>query len=157
MKNIVWARIDDRLIHGQVMTSWVQYTKGNEIEIVDDEVAGDDFLKMVTTSTAPENVEVRVDTQADAVEYLKAENDGKKLIVLAKTPGVFLNLINQGVPILHINLGGMGAKAGRTTLYRNISASDEERETFKKLLSKNVQVGIQIIAQDKEVDLSKIL
>ncbi len=89
MKNIVWARIDDRLIHGQVMTSWVQYTKGNEIEIVDNEVAEDDFLKMVTTSTAPENVLVRVDNQNDAANYLKGVDDGQRLIVLAKTPDVF--------------------------------------------------------------------
>ncbi|EPC96477.1 PTS system mannose/fructose/N-acetylgalactosamine-transporter subunit IIB [Lacticaseibacillus paracasei] len=157
MKNIVWARIDDRLIHGQVMTSWVQYTKGNEIEIVDNEVAEDDFLKMVTTSTAPENVLVRVDNQNDAANYLKGVDDGQRLIVLAKTPDVFLRLIENGVEIKHINLGGMGAKAGRSTLYRNISASADERDTFRELMDKDVKIGIQIIAQDKEVDLSKIL
>ena len=42
--NIVLARIDDRLIHGQVMTAWVQYTGGNEIVIADDKVANDPFL-----------------------------------------------------------------------------------------------------------------
>nr|WP_247601346.1 PTS sugar transporter subunit IIB [Lacticaseibacillus paracasei] len=61
------------------MTSWVQYTKGNEIEIVDNEVAEDDFLKMVTTSTAPENVLVRVDNQNDAANYLKGRPTNQRL------------------------------------------------------------------------------
>ena len=49
MSNIVLARIDDRLIHGQVMTAWVQYTGGNEIVIADDKVANDPFLSAVIT------------------------------------------------------------------------------------------------------------
>ena len=43
MSKIVLARVDDRLIHGQVMTAWLQYTEGNHIVIVDDATAKDDF------------------------------------------------------------------------------------------------------------------
>ena len=55
MSNIVLARIDDRLIHGQVMTAWVQYTGGNEIVIADDKVANDPFLSAVITG-AEQNI-----------------------------------------------------------------------------------------------------
>lgn len=44
---IVLVRIDDRLIHGQVMTSWLNYTSANKIMIIDDEVANDAFMKSV--------------------------------------------------------------------------------------------------------------
>lgn len=43
MTKIVLARVDDRLIHGQVMTAWIQYTGGNHIVIVDDVTAQDDL------------------------------------------------------------------------------------------------------------------
>ena len=46
MKNIVWTRIDDRLVHGQVMTMWIQFTEAQEILIVDDTVAKDSFLQI---------------------------------------------------------------------------------------------------------------
>lgn len=157
MKNIVLARVDDRLIHGQVMTSWVQHTKGNEIEIVDDEVAGDEFLKMVTTSTAPENVEVRVDTVGDAAKYLTDTDNGRRVIVLAKTPRVIKALIDAGVSLKKLNVGGIGAKAGRTKLYRNISVSDEERKKFQEIIDLGVVVSIQVIASDNETNISKYL
>ncbi|SES95330.1 PTS system sorbose subfamily IIB component [Enterococcus malodoratus] len=57
--SIVLARIDDRLIHGQVMTSWLNYTGANRIIIVDDETANDTFLKMIVTSVAPANIKQR--------------------------------------------------------------------------------------------------
>lgn len=81
MKNIILTRIDDRLIHDQVMISWVQHCKGNVIEIIDDEVAQDDFLKLVTTSTAPENIQVRVDTLDDAVKFLQADAKDQHIII----------------------------------------------------------------------------
>lgn len=157
MKNIVWTRIDDRLIHGQVMTAWVQQTKGNEIEIVDDEVANDAFLKMVTTSTAPKSVEVRVDTLEKAAEYLKGNDNGKRVMILVKTPEVIYNLIEKGVKISHVNVGGMGNKSGRTQLYRNISASDSERETFKSIVATGTKVGVQVLPENTEADIEKFL
>lgn len=157
MKNIVLARIDDRLIHGQVMTAWVQHTKGNEIEIVDDEVAGDSFLKMVTTSIAPENVEVRVDTLIDAEKYLAGKDDGRRVMILAKTPQVFKELLDAGIKIEKLNVGGMGSKGGRSKLFRNISASDDERDTFRNIVAMGVHVDVQVIPSDNETDINKYL
>lgn len=54
-------------------------------------------------------------------------------------------------------VGGMGAKANRRVLYKNISASDEERATFKKLIDRGIPVVIHIIPDQKEIDLSKYL
>lgn len=157
MKNIVLTRIDDRLIHGQVMTAWVQQSRGNEIEIVDDEVANDEFLKMVTTSTAPESINVRVDTVQDAIKYLTIGDDGKRIIILAKTPQVIDQLIKGGVQIDHLNVGGMGNKKGRTQLYRNISASFEEREVFKDIVGEGTKVEVRVLPGDNGADISKYL
>jgi len=53
MSNIALTRIDDRLIHGQVMTSWVKYTKANKIVIVDDGVANDPFMGDILKMAVP--------------------------------------------------------------------------------------------------------
>ena len=60
MKHIVWTRIDDRLIHGQVMTQWIQYTEANEVLIIDDGVAKDSFLQMVMKSSVPGKISLKV-------------------------------------------------------------------------------------------------
>ena len=68
-----------------------------------------------------------------------------------------MRLIDQGVDIDFLNIGGMGMSAGRTKLYQNISASEEERQIFKELMAKGVKVEIQIIPAQKQTDMKKIL
>ena len=159
MSNIVLARIDDRLIHGQVMTTWVQYTGGNEIVIADDKVANDPFLSAVITGAVPKHLKAEAMTLEKAADYLKKEkdNEDKNFIVLAKGPEAYESLIEKGVDITEINLGGMGSKQERSKLYKNISASDSERELFKKIMAQNVHVYIQVVPNMEKVELEKAL
>lgn len=157
MRNIVFTRIDDRLIHGQVMTAWVHETKANEIVIIDNDVAKDDFLKMIMTSSAPTGIKVLILTQDSAIKYLKEEADDNKIIVLAKTPNVIMNIIDGGVEISKLNVGGMGARKDRTQLYRNISASDEERNYFDKIIQSGTEVFIQVIPEEKSINIKQYL
>ena len=60
MKNIVYARVDDRLVHGQVMTAWVLHTKASKVIIVDDKAAKDSFMKMIMKSAMPSSLELEV-------------------------------------------------------------------------------------------------
>lgn len=155
MQTIVLARIDDRLIHGQVMTAWVQHTGANEIVIVDDAVAKDDFLKMVITGAVPPKMQATVLTVADAATYLN-NGDEKKIIILAKGPAVYQQLLEAGVAIPAINLGGMGSNQDRSQLYKNISCSEEERGIFRKLIEQ-VEVFIQVVPNTEKVSLGKII
>ena len=78
MSKIVLSRIDDRLIHGQVMTAWVQHVGGNEIVIVDDKVAKDPFLSAVITGAVPKHLNAQAMTIDDAAEYLEKIKDKDK-------------------------------------------------------------------------------
>lgn len=157
MRNIVFTRIDDRLIHGQVMTAWVHETKANEIVIIDNEVAQDEFLKMIMSSSAPAGIKVLIFSEEEAIKYLTAEPDGNKLIVLAKNPTVIENILAGGVVISELNVGGMGARKDRSQLYRNISASEAERQCFKGIMEKNVRVYVQVIPEEKSVKIEQYL
>ena len=88
MKHIVWTRIDDRLIHGQVMTQWIQYTEANEVLIIDDGVAKDSFLQMVMKSSVPGKISLKVLSVKDAIGYLNEDGKHEKIIILVKTPVV---------------------------------------------------------------------
>ena len=80
--SIVLSRIDDRLIHGQVMTAWVSYVGGKEILIVDDKVAKDPFLSAVITGAAPKHLKATAVTVEQATKELleNKDNEGKKYI-----------------------------------------------------------------------------
>ncbi|HIX67569.1 MAG TPA: PTS sugar transporter subunit IIB [Candidatus Anaerostipes excrementavium] len=159
MGNIVLARIDDRLIHGQVMTAWVQHTGGNEIVIADDKVAKDPFLCAVITGAVPKHLKAQAMTLKDAAAYLKEKEDEqeRKFIILTKGPDAYLELIQSGVNIQEINLGGMGSRQGRTKLYKNISAGQDERDMFQELTEKNVHIYIQVVPNTEKVELNKVL
>lgn len=158
MSEIVLTRIDDRLIHGQVMTAWVKKTRANQILIVDEEVAKDDFMSEILKMSAPSGIDILVKGLMDAATFLKEqESENKRLIILVKAPVTIEELVENGITIDKLVVGGMGAKANRRVLYKNISASDEERTTFKKLIDQGIPVVIHIIPDQKETDLSKYL
>ena len=158
MSEIVLTRIDDRLIHGQVMTAWVKKTRANQILIIDDEVAKDDFMSEILKMSAPAGIDIVVKGLEDAVTFLnEQETENKRLIILVKAPITFDVIVEKGIVIDKLVVGGMGAKANRRVLYKNISASDEERATFKKLIDRGIPVVIHIIPDQKEIDLSKYL
>lgn len=158
MRNIVLTRIDDRLIHGQVVTAWVKQTNANHILIVDDPLTKDAFMQKVLRSAAPSGITVKVMGAADAAAYLLEEGSaGEKVMILVKAPDVLEALIDSGVTLPVIILGGMGSKTGRTKFNRNVSASPEEVDCLKRLGEKGCTVQFQLVPDEKPVPLSKML
>ncbi|WP_196593639.1 PTS sugar transporter subunit IIB [Pectinatus sottacetonis] len=158
MKNVVLVRIDDRLIHGQVMTSWLNFTQATKIMVIDNGVADDPFMKNVLKSAVPGNIGLGVFSVERAAERLqKGFKDIDKVIILVKFPKTLECLMDKGIKFEQINIGGMGANINRHQFYKNISASDEEKEIFKKILNKGCNLEIQIIAEDNKINVAKYL
>lgn len=157
MKDIVWTRIDDRLIHGQVMTQWIQHCGANEVVIVDDGVAKDTFIQMVMKSSVPKKISLKVFSVKDAITYLTGEPNNEKILILVKVPNVLVSLVEAGVNITFVNVGGMGAKAGRKSLFKNVSASEDEKNDLRRLIDQGVKVFFRVIVTESEEDVAKYL
>ena len=134
-------RIDDRLIHGQVVTFWTRRLGINRIVIADDAVANDPFLKKVLKMTAPLGVKVNILTQEEALAAYKAGKFEKyQLMLLVNSPESAKALIDGGLDVDSVNVGGMGSKPGTVTLYKNISALPEQIEIFRELTARGISV-----------------
>ena len=96
---IVLARIDDRLIHGQVMTSWLNYTGAGKIVVIDDATAKDSFLSMIIKTLVPANIKTEVTTLEKSVEVVAALPKNEKVILLSKTPEAYVNLVKNGIAL----------------------------------------------------------
>lgn len=156
MGEIVLTRIDDRLIHGQVMTAWVKKTGADQIIVIDNGVAEDMFMSEVLKASAPDGIDIVVKNVEDSVSFIKNIPDtNHKVIILVKTPNVIVDLLKNGVSLDKVIVGGMGTNPGRKTVYKNIAASENERADFKYILDQNVPVVIHIIPDQKAIDLSK--
>lgn len=156
MLNIVLTRIDDRLIHGQVVTAWAKITKGNRIIVVDDDVANDDFMISILKMAAPSSFNINILSVNEASSILKGDENGDRVIILVKNPFTIRSLIEKGVNIKEVNLGGMGAKMGRKQLYRNISISEEEKECFFNMINNGTNVYVQIVPDASSIDFTSL-
>lgn len=152
------VRIDDRLIHGQVVTAWLKYYPSDVIVIVDDGVAKDSLMQRVLRAAAPKGSKVIAKSVADTIDYINGgEHDKEKVMLIAKGPEPIEQLIDGGVAIKAVVLGGMGIKTGRTKLNRNVSASEEEVNCMKRLVEKGTEVGYHLVPQESYVPLAKLL
>jgi len=153
------VRIDDRLIHGQVMTSWLNYLGAEKIMVVDDQAAADPFIKNVLKTCIPGNIKLAIFPVTKAVERLNQPGAfaGSKCIILVKYPKTLYEMHKLGVNFDNINIGGMGVSGTRTKFFRNISASEEEKEMFKEMIAAGSKIACRIIAEDPETDISGLL
>lgn len=158
MRKILVARIDDRLIHGQVVTSWVKAYPITEILIIAEDLAQNMLMQRIYKSVAPAGIDVNILDNRDALNYLLSDcKVDQNLLILVKTPDVFEFLINNGVIITKIVLGGMGLKPGRETLIKNIAANDAERECLRRLLNKGIKIVYQMVPIAGGKDVEKVL
>ena len=154
MRNVLLARVDDRLIHGEVVTSFIPYYHADHVMIVDDTVANDKFNRRVLEMVAPKGVKVEIYTLEEGVEALKRDPDeGEKLILLTKTPITFEKLIDAGIEIPAINIGGMGVRGSRKPFVRNCQADAEEVASMKRMYAKGIDIYYKLVAEQNRIEL----
>lgn len=151
--SVKFIRIDDRLIHGQIVTKWAKRKNVSKIWIIDDGVAADSFISGVMKMVAPSNTELII-TGVDKIPEVLAdlENDKENSLILVKFPWVAKKVFEVGMELQELNVGGMGAGPGRSQLYKNISASEEEKQTLQEIKDMGVKVYLQVVPDDREVE-----
>ena len=158
MKNIVLTRIDDRLIHGQVVTHWCKSTDTNLIVIVDDQLIQDSFTQRILKAAAPPLIKVEIFNIQEGVRFLKQDSiQGENIMILTKIPQTMEALIDNGIPLKKIILGGMVARAGRKRINKNIHASDEEIASIKNILAKGTEMWYQLVPVERAVNVKSFL
>ncbi|SFA81773.1 mannose/fructose/sorbose PTS transporter subunit IIB [Clostridium frigidicarnis] len=151
---IVLSRIDDRLIHGQVATIWSKETGCNRIIVVSDEVAKDTLRKSLLVQVAPPGIKAHVLTIDKMVEiYKNPKYNSFKSLLLFTNPTDVLRIVEGGVDIKTVNIGGMSYKEGKKQITSAVSVNDEDIESFKKLDAKGIELEIRKVTTDSKTDL----
>ncbi|PSL78560.1 PTS mannose transporter subunit IIAB, partial [Variovorax sp. WS11] len=121
------ARIDDRLIHGQVATRWTKETNVTRIIVVSDEVAADTVRKTLLTQVAPPGVTAHV---VDVAKMIRVYNNpkyaGQRVMLLFTNPTDVERIVEGGVKITSVNIGGMAFRQGKTQVNNAISVDAKD-------------------------------
>lgn len=154
---IVEVRIDDRLIHGQVVGYWVPQFKVERILIVDDEIVNDEIRKNALKFGCPAQCKLSIFGAAKAAEKLNRKIDeGVRVMLLCRTPQPFVDLADNGYLVDHITIGNMSTKVNAKHIHKNIFVSPEECAAFNWLADKGVQLSIQYTPVDTKIDATKL-
>lgn len=154
--NITLLRIDDRLIHGQVATSWAKAVKCEAIFAISDEVAADPLRRELLLQIAPEHLKAYVIPVEKAIKvYHNPKYAGKNILWLITKPADAVRLIEGGVKIDKINVGGMTYKDGNKQLSDAVTVGKGDVEAFKKLLDLGIDLSMQKVASNPRVELTR--
>lgn len=153
------VRIDDRLIHGQVVTQWISHTQANIIYIVDDTLANDPFMKKMLVNLAPAGTVVKVVTIQAACENMHKVQDNKELraMILTNTPYPVLKMVEAGITIPKVILGGMGAGLDRKRIFKTVAITEKEKQDIEAIMEFGVEVVCHIVPYTPEVDAKECL
>ena len=155
--SIALYRIDDRLVHGQVMTAWARIFNIAKIIVVDDATAKNAFLCDVMKMAVPSGCSVQILSVADAVPVLQAsEKSDDKTIVLVKAPIALRALIDQGIVIKEINVGNVGAGPGRKAVMRSTQLTKDEFDTLVGMSAQGIHIYFQMLPEAKSMELDKL-
>lgn len=154
---IVFCRIDDRLIHGQVVTTWVNVKNIESIIVVNDKVANDKVQKNILTMAAPTGIKVHAFGVQQFADITKKQPINKRTMLLFTNSIDVLNLVEAGVEISELNIGGMRFQEGRKQLTKALSVNLDEELAFKKLLEKGTEITIQMVPNDEKKNIKEVL
>ncbi|WP_346825335.1 PTS mannose transporter subunit IIAB [Serratia inhibens] len=152
------ARIDDRLIHGQVATRWTKETNVSRIIVISDEVAADHVRKTLLTQVAPPGVTAHVVDVAKAIRvWNNPKYAGDRVMLLFTNPTDVWRLVEAGVDIKSVNIGGMAFRQGKTQVNNAVSVDEKDIEAFKKLNDRGIELEVRKVSSDSRLKMMDLI
>lgn len=155
----VLARIDSRLLHGQVATAWTKNTQPTRIIVVSDAVAKDDLRKKLIQQAAPPGVKAHVVPVNKMIELAKDDQHfgGQRALLLFENPQDALRAVEGGVPLETINVGSMAHSPGKVQPNKVLAFSQDDIDTFAKLKDAGLKFDVRKVPNDSKGDMGEII
>jgi len=148
------VRIDDRFIHGLVVVGWVKAIRCKQIIVANDKVASNELQKRLMKAATPEDIEVFIVSIKEAARLIKeGKFEALSTMLLIANPKDALRLIQEGVIIKTINLGGMHFAPDRKQLFPAISMNEEEIEICRQLAHYGIEIEVRTPPNAPKVNL----
>ena len=152
------ARLDTRLLHGQVVTNWVPYSKADRIIVASDDVAKDELRKELIKQAAPNGIKVNVVPIQKLIDASKDPRFGNThALVLFETVQDVLRAVEGGVPIKELNVGSMAHSTGKTMVNNVLSMDKDDVACFEKLRDLGVEFDVRKVPNDSKKDLFELI
>jgi len=155
---VVLLRVDDRLVHGQVTAGWGRVLSPSRIVIISDSIAGSSWETDLYRTAIPEGVQLDVLTVDQALETFSSYTDGnEKVFVLVENIEVVSSLVEGGLEVKKVNLGGIHHDEGKKEIVSYIYLSPEDIDRLTQLREKGIDISAQDVPSGKKIDIFRHL
>ena len=143
MANIVLARIDERLIHGQIRLQWGKHSGANTIIVADDEIADLEVLQAPFRASAGSDFSVLFRSIEQTISNLPKAGPDRKILLLCKSPTDFARIVQGGIKLPEINIGNMHFHTGRVAVNKYINVERKDMDAFSILREYDSKCTVQ--------------
>ena len=155
---VVFTRVDERLIHGQIPIGWTNLTGTRVIMAVNDQVAGNSLQRNLLKMAAKPGVQVEILTMAEAKQKISEDAwDNTPVMVIVKNPIDLLALIKAGLKIGKVNVGGVRQPDAKIVLTKEVKATQAELDAWKEIARLGYSIEVQFVPDQSITNLNKVL
>ena len=150
--NINVFRIDDRLIHGQIITKWIKDANAKMIMVVDDKAAGDKTQQMILKFAVPAGIKLEILSKEAAVKRVAEDTTNTNVLMLVRNPKEANALVEMGLKVDRIIIGNISnskSEVGRTKLLDYIYVEPADVEAIKSLNDKGILLEVKAVPEEK--------
>lgn len=158
--NVTNFRIDDRLIHGQIVTQWIADSAAKKIIVADDRAAADPTQQMLLKLTVPSGITLDILTIADAAKLLSTDESDQNALLIVRNPKSAYELVEQGFSPRSINVGNISnsrSEVGRKRLLAFVYVEPDDVSYLRKLMEGGIELEIRAVPADKPIDVDELL
>ncbi len=152
------VRLDDRLIHGQVVIGWGNALRAQAILLIDDGVHESEWEQDLYRMGVPSDLDLEFSSSQDAATALaRWERSPKRTIVLLSDVTALARVCQGTTVVKRVNLGGLHDKSGRSRRLRYVYLSDDEAKTLRELAATGIEISAQDVPTAESVPLKEVL
>ena len=156
--DIAFARIDTRLLHGQVATTVTKMVNPDRIIVCSDAVAKDELRKSMIEQAAPPGVKAHVVPIWKIVEVSKDPRFGDtRAMLLFETPQDLERALEGGVDIKEVNLGSMAHSLGKVVVTNAVAMDQDDVDCLERIAARGVKVEVYKVPADSHESLDAVL
>ncbi|HIF9191854.1 TPA: PTS N-acetylgalactosamine transporter subunit IIB [Photobacterium damselae] len=144
--NIVWTRIDERLLHGQIRITWGKHSEANLILVANDDAADGPnaaFMQAGMKASAGGEYAVRFFSIQKTIDVIHKASPQQKIFILCNNPTDVARLVEGGVPITHCNVGNMHFHEGKRQIAKTVSVDEKDIDAFERMVARSVTCTVQ--------------
>lgn len=156
--DITLVRVDNRLVHGQILEAWVPFLQASCIIVVDDQVASDCYCETVIRMAVPREVEVVICGTGDFADtYSFHRGSGQKTIVLFSSIADALRVYRRGYRFDTLNIGNVYNENCQLCCTPSVLLSDVDLRDISALHSEGVKIELRRVPREKPVDFDDVI